>query len=354
MRRTRNKATTVSAAPDQSQRSVENADDDDKSNKKQKPSSDKTQRSHQGMASHEPNPQIIEEPNESLADVQLVDSQQHQRDAAHDPVPQAIGETLAVEVCEQSIQHEQIDEIQEPREGERRREQDHNAEPINEPLPQVDNAEPINEPLRQFDNAEPINEPLPQVNQRVSLSQGKTLRASQGKIQRRIKRSQRDLGDEESQNESRRRVSRRVQDPDEDYDEAFFDQQFHAEALRHRSAARMMYDPVLDTYWVSLVRGRNFTKAEEVRDVGMYDEILVNQARRNPNIWQGCSVGDPLDGNVPSDLATTVPTPYRQHNNKYCLTLSLANALRTANSLHRPIYLIHKPVFSPSIRLKYN
>ena len=89
----------------------------------------------------------------------------------------------------------------------------------------------------------------------------------------------------------------------------------------------MKYDPVLDTYWVSLVRGLSFTKAEEVSDVDVYDDMLVNQARRNPGVWQGCSIGDPFDGDVPSDLATTVPSPYRQHNNKFCLTLSLANAL---------------------------
>jgi hypothetical protein len=57
----------------------------------------------------------------------------------------------------------------------------------------------------------------------------------------------------------------------------------------------------------------------------------VNQAKRNPDVWQGCSIGDSMDGTVPSQLATSVKIHFRQYNERLCLTLSLANALHYCN-----------------------
>jgi hypothetical protein len=285
---------------------------------------------HKSPTSHDPLSRLVGEPNEASADVPLDNSQQHQSKAPHDPNPRRVGEpnkaSADTSVVHQSnashaslpqrIEAPQLPQNDNAEPFNEPYLQIDNSEPLNQPVPQVDNDEPINEPLAQVDNVAPINVPLRNVN-KGRVSQGKTIREPVGKNRR------------ETQGKNRRATkrSRRVLDPEEDYDHAFFDLHYHAQTLRHKTAARMKYDAVLDTYWISQVRGLHFTEAEEASDIDMYDDILVNQARRNPGVWQGCTVGDPHDGNMPSDLATTVRTPFRQHNNKHCLTLSLANAL---------------------------
>jgi hypothetical protein len=59
-----------------------------------------------------------------------------------------------------------------------------------------------------------------------------------------------------------------------------------------------------------------------------FDETLVTNARKHPSIWVGCSVGDAGDGCLPpKEIITKVPLLYPQHNEKFCLTHSLASAL---------------------------
>jgi len=111
------------------------------------------------------------------------------------------------------------------------------------------------------------------------------------------------------------------------YDHAFFDDHYHKGTLKHKTAARMMYDPVLETFWYSNVIGNIFTQAMEVEHLEGYDDLLVNEARRVPNEWVGCSIGDPIDERIPAHLSTTKKMFCEQNNKRFCLTYSLASAL---------------------------
>jgi hypothetical protein len=59
----------------------------------------------------------------------------------------------------------------------------------------------------------------------------------------------------------------------------------------------------------------------------MYDAKLVNQARKVPDVWHGCSIGDSIECTIPTDLRTSVHVLYQQLNRRFCLSYSLASAL---------------------------
>ena len=110
---------------------------------------------------------------------------------------------------------------------------------------------------------------------------------------------------------------------------AWFDAQYEKDALKHKTASRMYFNPANNTFWTSRVKynGKGFTVSRQERNLDGYDESLINAARENPGIWVGCSLGDPGLDEAPKHLCTRVVTLYQQHSNPYCLTHSLASAL---------------------------
>ncbi|KAG9304865.1 hypothetical protein G9A89_021671 [Geosiphon pyriformis] len=113
----------------------------------------------------------------------------------------------------------------------------------------------------------------------------------------------------------------------EEYNEAYFDFKFWTGSSEHCTPARMKYDSVLDTFWVCLALRNSITEAKPCDDINKYDPNLVEQARKIPDVWHGCSIGDSMDCDIPSDLTTKVPILYQQLNRKFCLSYSIASAL---------------------------
>ena len=111
--------------------------------------------------------------------------------------------------------------------------------------------------------------------------------------------------------------------------EAFFDDQYHKGELTHKVAARMKWNPKTDRYYAATIDPKKnaFGKGVYVENLDLFDPVLVRAARLSPNQWVGCSIGDPGNGEAPSELATKIPTIYQQHNRRFCLTYSLASAL---------------------------
>jgi hypothetical protein len=112
-----------------------------------------------------------------------------------------------------------------------------------------------------------------------------------------------------------------------EYDAAYFNAHFWAGTMKHDSPARMKYDSVLGTFWVCFAAHKRISQEVQCDDIDTYDAILVNQARRIPDVWHGCSIGDSIECSVPSHLTTNVPILYQQFNSKFCLTYSLSSAL---------------------------
>lgn len=127
----------------------------------------------------------------------------------------------------------------------------------------------------------------------------------------------------------RSRTTRNSSSIDEHLDEDYFDNMYHAGALKHKTSARMKFDSVTEQYWICFVENGDFTKACELprTDLDKYDKILTNEAKKRPNCWVGCSLGDPCNDNAPAHLKTTVRTIYQQHLQRFCLIYSLASAL---------------------------
>ena len=113
----------------------------------------------------------------------------------------------------------------------------------------------------------------------------------------------------------------------QEFNEAYFDSQYWARTLKHKTPARMKYDPVSNTYWICFVHTDGFSRAKPVDDLDEYDDILINQARNRPDVWVGCSIGDPRDEEAPASISTRVRTIYQQHNQRFCLIQCLASAL---------------------------
>lgn len=58
-----------------------------------------------------------------------------------------------------------------------------------------------------------------------------------------------------------------------------------------------------------------------------FSERTLELARANAGVFTVPASGDPGDGEAPEELTTRVTTIFQQHNNRYCLTYSLASAL---------------------------
>lgn len=112
-------------------------------------------------------------------------------------------------------------------------------------------------------------------------------------------------------------------------DEDYFDQQFRDQSGKHKQATRMRYDSATGTYYTCQYDQSipGYTKAVEAVSVEQYDESLVIAANNSPGLWVGCSIGDAGDEDAPQDIITPVKVLYQQHNQRYCLTYSLASAL---------------------------
>ena len=113
------------------------------------------------------------------------------------------------------------------------------------------------------------------------------------------------------------------------FDSDFFDKRYHSLKSKNKTASRMKWDPSTGTFLTSfydpMING--FSTQAEVQNVDQYDNYLVRAAIETPNLWVGCSVGDPGDDDPPEHLRTNIKTLYRQHNQHYCLSYSLASAL---------------------------
>ena len=151
-------------------------------------------------------------------------------------------------------------------------------------------------------------------------------------------------------------------DDEDPYDADFFDKMYHSNGLRHKQPARMKYNSVTGRYWICFVNGIQFTKAQELNDQNMkdYDPILIQAARKRPNEWVGCSiadprwVGDPCNDNAPESLKTKQRTIYQQHNQKFCLTFSLASALCYCGyNMEAEVLASQAPVFAKYSREEF-
>ena len=233
---------------------------------------------------------------------------------------------------------------------------EHIEEALNQPLLQSDATQAFdehavdddssNEPLGLELNQDPRgNEAQFESNQRLHVARGKTP-AVKPTTRGKTPRNKTAREDNLRVQSSKRMRTRKSQDVA--YDEEFFDSAYHARTLKHKMPARMKYDPVLDAYFACYVEGFRFSSVEEVTNkLDKFDDILVNQAKENPNEWQGCSIGDSFDGIVPSKLATSVKIPFRQYNERFCLTLSLANALDYCNFTEEAKVLASQAPFLP-------
>ena len=79
-----------------------------------------------------------------------------------------------------------------------------------------------------------------------------------------------------------------------------------------RSASKATYSTQMHPGWIE----------------DIFDLVFVELCRRFPACWFPVPIG--RSGNViaPSDLVTTIPIEYQQHDKDYCITYSLASALK--------------------------
>ena len=90
-----------------------------------------------------------------------------------------------------------------------------------------------------------------------------------------------------------------------------------------------MYDKNTQQYFIGQFNNKlkRYLKKTLVADLTTIDSQLVEDAKKQPNVWVSLPLGDPCDDPPPVNLITKIKCLYEQLDKPYCITYCMASAL---------------------------
>jgi len=97
----------------------------------------------------------------------------------------------------------------------------------------------------------------------------------------------------------------------------------------HDTYDNLIYDANTEQYFIGHFNSKlkRFLKKTLVTDLNTIDSKLLEDAKKEPNVWVSLPLGDPCDDPPPANLITKVKCLYEQLDKPYCVTYCMASAL---------------------------
>jgi len=104
----------------------------------------------------------------------------------------------------------------------------------------------------------------------------------------------------------------------------------------------LMYDKNTQQYFIGQFNNKlkRYLKKTLVADLTTIDSQLVEDAKKQPNVWVSLPLGDPCDDPPPVNLITKIKCLYEQLDKPYCITYCMASALFYCDFQKEARYLV--------------